>query len=132
MTAHENKTALPLVHLGITRPEELSALFADLRGRFDNDCASAHDESSWKQFRDAWLGRKSGVLTQITDNWLKPATLELKRAVGASLNELRAHVESQIETRRAAIESGSEKPPWQVSESTSLSPASFAPSAPIT
>jgi phenylalanyl-tRNA synthetase alpha chain len=109
MTAHENKTAQPLVHLGITRPEELSALFADLRGRFDADCASARDESSWKQFRDAWLGRKSGVLAQITDHWLKPATLELKRAVGASLNELRAHVESQIEARRAAIESGAEE-----------------------
>jgi len=109
MTTHENKTALPLVHLGITRPEELTALFADLRGRFDADCACAQDESSWKQFRDAWLGRKSGVLTQITDNWLKPATLELKRAVGAALNELRAHVESQIEARRAAIESGAEE-----------------------
>jgi phenylalanyl-tRNA synthetase alpha chain len=109
MTEHENKTAKPLVHLGITRPEELSVLFFDLRGRFDADCASAHDESSWKQFRDAWLGRKSGVLTQITDHWLKPATLELKRAVGASLNELRAHVESQIEARRAAIESGAEE-----------------------
>jgi phenylalanyl-tRNA synthetase alpha chain len=109
MTAHKNKTAQPLVHLGVTRPEELSALFADLRGSFDADCASAHDEFSWKQFRDAWLGRKSGVLTQITDHWLKPATLELKRAVGASLNELRAHVESQIEARRAAIESGAEE-----------------------
>jgi len=109
MTTHENKTAMPLVHLGITRPEELSALFADLRGRFDADCASAHDESAWKQFRDAWLGRKSGVLTQITDNWLKPAEAALKRAVGASLNELRAHVESQIEARRAAIESGTEE-----------------------
>ena len=109
MTEHENKTALPLVHLGITRPEELTALFADLRGRFDTDCACAQDESSWKQFRDAWLGRKSGVLTQITDNWLKPATLELKRAVGAALNELRAHVESQIEARRVAIESGAEE-----------------------
>src|SRR3979409_1866760 len=106
---HDNKTALPLVHLGITRPEELSALFVDLRGRFDADCASAHDESSWRQFRDAWLGRKSGVLTQIPDNSLKPATLELKRAVGASLNELRVHVESQIEARRAAIESGAEE-----------------------
>src|SRR5882762_8091050 len=106
MTAHENKTALPLVHLGVTRPEELSALFADLRGRFDADCASALDESSWKQFRDAWLGRKSGVLAQITDNWLKPATAELKRAVGQQLNELRAHVETQIEARRLAIESG--------------------------
>ncbi len=109
MTAHENKTGLPLVHLGITRPEELSALFADLRGRFDADCASANDESSWKQFRDAWLGRKSGVLTQITENWLKPATAELKRAVGQQLNELRAHVEAQIEARRAAIEVGAEE-----------------------
>jgi phenylalanyl-tRNA synthetase alpha chain len=109
MTEHKSKTAQPLVHLGITRPEELSALFADLRGSFDADCACAHDESSWKQFRDAWLGRKSGVLTQITDHWLKPASLELKRAVGASLNELRAHVESQIEARRAAIESGAEE-----------------------
>ncbi|MGB2900204.1 MAG: phenylalanine--tRNA ligase subunit alpha [Candidatus Acidiferrum sp.] len=110
MTAHENKTGLPLVHLGITRPEELSALFADLRGRFDADCACALDESSWKQFRDTWLGRKSGVLTQITDNWLKPATAELKRAVGQQLNELRAHVETQIEARRAAIETGAEEP----------------------
>jgi len=109
MTAHENKTGLPVVHLGITRPEELSALFADLRGRFDADCACALDESSWKQFRDTWLGRKSGVLTQITDNWLKPATAELKRAVGQQLNELRAHVETQIEARRAAIETGAEE-----------------------
>ena len=109
MKAHENKTGLPLVQLGITRPEELAALFADLRGRFDADCARAHDESAWKQFRDAWLGRKSGVLTQISDNWLKPATPQLKRAVGASLNELRAHVESQIEARRIAIESGAEE-----------------------
>jgi len=109
MTELENKTAKPLAHLGITRPEELSALFADLRGRFDVDCACAHDESSWKQFRDAWLGRKSGVLTEITDNWLKPASVELKRAVGAALNELRAHVESQIEARRLAIESGAEE-----------------------
>src|ERR1700741_1839620 len=109
MTAHENKTAQPLVHLGITRPEELSALFADLRGRFDADCASAYDESSWRKFRDAWLGRKSGVLAQITDNWLKPATAELKRAVGASLNELRAHVEAKIEERRAATEASSEE-----------------------
>jgi phenylalanyl-tRNA synthetase alpha chain len=109
MSAPENKTGLPLVHLGITRPEELSALFADLRGRFDADCACALDESSWKQFRDTWLGRKSGVLTQITDNWLKPATPELKRAVGQQLNELRAPVESQIESRRAAIETGTEE-----------------------
>jgi phenylalanyl-tRNA synthetase alpha chain len=105
----KNKTALPLVHLGITRPEELTALFAGLRGRFDEECACASDESSWKQFRDTWLARKSGVLTQITDNWLKPAGTELKRVVGQELNQLRAHVESKIEERRKAIEAGADE-----------------------
>ncbi len=109
MSTPENKTALPLVHLGITRPEELATLFAGLRGRFDEECACACDESSWKQFRDAWLGRKSGVLTQITDNWLKPASQELKRVVGQELNQLRAHVESKVEERRKAIEAGAEE-----------------------
>ena len=109
MRTPENKTTLPLVHLGITRPEELAALFADLRGRFDEECACACDESSWKQFRDSWLGRKSGVLTQITDNWLKPAGTELKRVVGHELNQLRAHVESKIEERRKAIEAGADE-----------------------
>jgi len=109
MSTPENKTALPLVHLGITRPEELATLFAGLRGRFDEECACACDESSWKQFRDAWLGRKSGVLTQITDNWLKPASQELKRVVGQELNQLRAHVESKVEECRKAIEAGTEE-----------------------
>src|ERR1700738_1337303 len=106
MSTPENKTGLPLVHLGITRPEELARIFADLRGRFDKECASARDEVSWKNFRDTWIGRKSGVLAQITDNWLKPASQELKRVVGQELNQLRAHVELKIEERRKAIEAG--------------------------
>ena len=108
MTAPDTKTSRTLADLGATQPGQVAPLFAEIRARFDVESASVHDESAWKHFRDAWLGRKSGVLTQITDNWLKPATPELKRAVGASLNELRAHVESQIESRRAAIESGAE------------------------
>src|SRR5712691_1407651 len=110
MSTPENKTALPLVHLGITRPEELATLFAGLRGRFDEECACACDESSWKQFRDAWLGRKSGVLTQITDNWLKPAPPELKRAIGQALNDLRAYVEAAVDERRDLSLPGVERP----------------------
>jgi phenylalanyl-tRNA synthetase alpha chain len=106
MSSSENKPAKKLADLGATQPHEIPPLFAEIRVRFDADATAAHDESSWKQFRDAWLGRKSGVLTLITDNWLKPSSPELKRAVGAALNELRAHVESQIEARRAAIEAG--------------------------
>jgi phenylalanyl-tRNA synthetase alpha chain len=98
-----------LAALGVTQAAQVTARFAEVRAHFDEQFRAVHDESEWKIFRDRWLGRKSGVLTQVTDNWLKPASPELKRAVGAGLNELRAHVESQIEARRAAIESGSEE-----------------------
>jgi phenylalanyl-tRNA synthetase alpha chain len=109
MSSSENKTGQSLADLGVTQPEHVPSLFAEIRARFDAHANSPHDEASWKQFRDAWLGRKSGVLTQVTDNWLKPSAPQLKRAVGAALNELRAHVEAKIEERRAAIESGADE-----------------------
>ena len=98
-----------LTALGITRPEQVTPLFAEVRARFDAEASATRDEAGWKQFRDAWLGRKSGVLTQITENWLKPATGALKPAVGAALNDLRAHVEPRVEARRLAIEAGAEE-----------------------
>jgi len=109
MTAPENKSSQTLAALGATQPDHLGLLFAEIRARFDADATAAHDEAAWKQFRDAWLGRKSGVLTQVTDNWLKPTTPELKRVVGLELNKLRAHVESEIEARRVAIEAGADE-----------------------
>ena len=105
----ENTTGKTLAALGVTQADQVAPLFAEIRSRFDTESTAIHDESAWKIFRDAWLGRKSGVLTQITDNWLKPAPPDLKRVVGAGLNELRAHVESQIESRRLAIESGADQ-----------------------
>jgi phenylalanyl-tRNA synthetase alpha chain len=99
----------PLSALGITQAEQIPARFAALRAYFEGHFQTIHHESDWRIFRDAWLGRKSGVLAQITDSWLKPASPDLKRAVGAGLNELRAHVESQIESRRVAIESGADQ-----------------------
>jgi phenylalanyl-tRNA synthetase alpha chain len=108
MSTPDSKLSQSLAALGIHSPEGLQSLFAELRARFDTEAASTTDEASFKVFRDTWLARKSGVITLVTDNWLKPASPELKRAVGAALNGLRAHVDAQIESRRAAIESGVE------------------------
>jgi len=105
----DNPTGKTLAQLGVTRPDQVSPFFADLRVTFDANLALVHEETEWKMLRDRWLARKSGVLTLITDNWLKPASPDLKRAVGAGLNELRSHVESQIESRRAAIETGADQ-----------------------
>src|SRR5713101_1413557 len=106
-----NKT---LAALGVAQASQVPALFAEVRAHFEGHFKTVHDESEWKMFRDRWLGRKSGVLTQITENWLKPATPELKRAAGVWLTECPAKVKPQIEARRTAIESVAEKPPWAV------------------
>jgi phenylalanyl-tRNA synthetase alpha chain len=106
MSTPDSKHTQTLAALGISSAEQVHSLFAELRAGFDAAAVGATKESSWKTLRDAWLGRKTGVLTLVTDHWLKPATPDLKRAVGASLNELRAHVDAQIEARRAAIEAG--------------------------
>ncbi len=105
----DNPTAKTLADLGVTDAPAIPPLFAEIRARFDAEILRIRDETNWNITKVMWLGRKSGVLTQITDNWLKPATAELKRAVGQQLNELRAHVETQIEARRAAIEAGAEE-----------------------
>jgi phenylalanyl-tRNA synthetase alpha chain len=104
MNQIETTVSKKLAELGVSSAENLAPLFAEVRARFDAEVSAPGDEGAWKVFRDAWLGRKSGVLALITDNWLKPAPPELKRAVGAALNELRGHVEGKIEERRAAIE----------------------------
>jgi phenylalanyl-tRNA synthetase alpha chain len=106
MTTSESKLSQTLAALGISSAEQVQSLFAEVRARFDTESANATDENSFKSFRDAWLARKSGVLTLITDNWLKPTSPDLKRAVGASLNEFRNHVDAQIAEREAALQAG--------------------------
>ena len=76
-----------LAEIGATTPESAAALFAQLRGEFDSTTEGIVDDASWKALRDGWLGRKSGILSLVTDNWLKPAPPELKRVVGQELNK---------------------------------------------
>ena len=95
--------------LSATTAEAVAENFAELREAFDRAITAAANEASWKFVRDAWLGRKSGVLSLVTDNWLKPAPAELKRAVGQQLNELKAHVEAGLEGKRREVEAAGEQ-----------------------
>jgi phenylalanyl-tRNA synthetase alpha chain len=103
-------TTQTLAQLGLATPESVAQAFADVRARFDGEAAAqAGDPEAWKQFVIAWAGRKSGVLSQITDNWLKSAPKELKPTVGQEVNKLKAHVEGVIETRRAEMEAAADE-----------------------
>jgi phenylalanyl-tRNA synthetase alpha chain len=109
MNANPTSDGNILPPLDAATPDEVAARFAELRARFDENAASATDENAWKSVRDEWLGRKSGLLTQVTDTWLKPSPSELKRAVGQALNSFKAHVEAALESQRAVIESSAEQ-----------------------
>jgi phenylalanyl-tRNA synthetase alpha chain len=109
MTTATDSTRQALAALGVASAEAVAERFAQLRAEFDREAAATGGaEASAKALRDAWMGRKSGVLTRVTDNWLKSAGPELRPAVGKCLNELRAHVEARLEELQRAGEAAAE------------------------
>ncbi len=61
------------------------------------ESGQVHSESDLKTFRDRWMARKNGILTQINDLWLKGAPKEAKREAGIRVNELKARVAELVE-----------------------------------
>jgi phenylalanyl-tRNA synthetase alpha chain len=68
-----------------------------LLSALDEEGAAIKTEPDWKTFRDRWMARKDGVLTQANDLWLKAAPKEAKRHVGQQVNELKKRVEQAID-----------------------------------
>jgi phenylalanyl-tRNA synthetase alpha chain len=105
----DDHTVKTLADLGIADAAGVAREFDRVREQFDRQTqAPPEDEVGWQMKRDAWMGRKSGVLTRITDQWLKTASPALRPAVGKCLNELRAHVERRLEELRQAVQSSAE------------------------
>jgi phenylalanyl-tRNA synthetase alpha chain len=99
----------PLDQLGSAHANEVAAQFLKLQQIFDTETEQCVDEVDLGVSRTFWLGRSSGVLTHVTDSWLKTASPQLKRVVGSEFNKLKTFIESKIEARRLAIEAGSEQ-----------------------
>jgi phenylalanyl-tRNA synthetase alpha chain len=84
-------------------PEALDRAVADLISALEAESQSVTDEDQWKEFRDRWMARKNGVLTQVNDTWLKAAPGPQKREVGKRVNELKASVEHKVESTHEAL-----------------------------
>jgi phenylalanyl-tRNA synthetase alpha chain len=86
------------------------------------------DEAAWKQFRDRWVSRNNGLLTQVNDLWLKAAPKDAKREVGQRVNDLKKQVEAKVETVRASLstlaEAPAEKPKGQQTQASGQPPRS--------
>jgi len=88
-------------------PSPLDAAVRDLLSALESESKAVTNESDWKNFRDRWMARKNGILTQINDLWLKPAPGAAKRDVGQRVNELKSRVERTIDAARERLKSAS-------------------------
>jgi len=108
--------------------ELLDALEQDVRKLlFDNGKRTLSHEAEWKLrwdewkgFRDRWIARKSGVLTQINDVWLKRAPKEAKRAAGQLVNDLKKKVEEEVARAEATLSN------WETDDQLASPGQSFA------
>ncbi len=64
------------------------------------EAGEVRSESDLKAFRDRWMARKNGVLTQINDLWLKGSPKDAKRDAGMRVNELKARITEIVEGTR--------------------------------
>ncbi len=71
-----------------------------LLAALEKESKAVKNEEDWKDFRDRWMARKNGVLTQINDLWLKAAPKDAKREVGQRVNELKAKVTEVVEAKQ--------------------------------
>jgi len=66
------------------------------------EASEVRDDAELKAFRDRWMARKNGILTQINDQWLKGAPREAKREAGIRVNELKARITELVEGAQIA------------------------------
>ena len=78
-------------------PAALDGAVRDLLAAVRDEAAGVNSENEWKAFRDRWMARKNGILTQINDLWLKAAPGPGKREVGARVNQLKTEVEQTVD-----------------------------------
>ena len=78
-------------------PAALDKAVEKLLAALKLEAAAVKNEADWKVFRDRWMARKNGVLTEINDLWLKAAPKESKREVGQRVNSLKSKVEWQVD-----------------------------------
>jgi phenylalanyl-tRNA synthetase alpha chain len=66
----------------------------------NREAEAVSSDAEWKSFRDRWLARKNGILTQVNDLWLKSAPSSAKKEIGRRINSLKPIVEQSVENRR--------------------------------
>ena len=78
-------------------PPALAKAAAECIAACQAEAAEVRNDADLKAFRDRWMARKNGNLTQINDLWLKGAPKDAKREAGIRVNELKARITELVE-----------------------------------
>jgi phenylalanyl-tRNA synthetase alpha chain len=87
-------------------PAAIDKTAAKLLSALEAESAAVENEADWKMFRDRWMARKDGVLTQINEQWLKAAPREAKRDAGQRVNQLKSRVEEIVSATLERLKGG--------------------------
>jgi phenylalanyl-tRNA synthetase alpha chain len=59
--------------------------------------------ADWQPFRNRWIGRKLGAITELNENWLKQAPNDRKRDVGKQVNELKSFIDDEVDVADSLV-----------------------------
>ena len=85
----KKKSAYSVPKLKDFSPAALEKAAENLLAAVRREAEESSSESEGKVFRDRWIARKNGILTQVNDLWLKAAPKDAKRDVGQRVNEVK-------------------------------------------
>ena len=75
----------------------LDSAFAQLERQARAAAAELDNDTAVDGFKLQWLGRKQGLLKEVSDRWLKAAPVEAKKLLGVRFNALKAVVEGLLD-----------------------------------
>ncbi len=87
-------------------PEALAAAAAELQAALMQESAAV-TAAELEAFRNRWMARKNGILTQVNELWLKGSPKEAKREAGQRVNELNKLVTAHVEATEQRMQSAS-------------------------
>jgi phenylalanyl-tRNA synthetase alpha chain len=77
-------------------PAALDAAAEELLSALVAESQAAADSAAFVEFRNRWMARKNGLLTQVNEMWLKAAPGPAKREVGQRVNLLKQKAEALV------------------------------------
>jgi phenylalanyl-tRNA synthetase alpha chain len=98
-----------LAELSVTRADQVESQFQKLKHIFDSEIKLPANDTILNISHIIWLGRTSGLLSLVRENWLKRASEVLKPSVGVEFNRFKSHLESCFAARKTAILAGAEE-----------------------